>query len=80
MDSINTINRFLDYKTNYFESFSEFINTYNIVKEHFLNILCCNISSINANVDELLLLLENEKNLYNPNIIILTETWHDTHS
>lgn len=31
-------------------------------------------------MNELLLLLENEKNLYNLNIISLTETWHDTHS
>lgn len=44
MYSISTINRFFEYKTNYFESFSEFTNKYNIVQEHFLNILSCNIT------------------------------------
>lgn len=80
MDNISTINSFFEYKTNYFESFSEFIYKYNIVQERFLNILSCNIRSIKANVDELLLLLESEKKNFKPDIIILTETWHDTNS
>lgn len=75
MDSINTINRFFEYKTNYFESFSEFTNKYNIVQKRFLNILSCNIKSINANVDELLLILESEENIFKPDIIVLIETW-----
>lgn len=57
MDSTNTINRFLDYTTNYIESFSEFSYTYNLVNGQLLNILSCNIRSVNANVDELIILL-----------------------
>lgn len=61
MESISVINSFFEYKTNYFESFSEFTYKYKIVQDLFLNILSCNIRSINANIDELLFLLENEK-------------------
>jgi len=42
--------------------------------------MCCNIKNINANVDELILLFENEKKFYKPDHIVLTETWYDTHS
>lgn len=80
MESINVINSFFEYKTNYFESFSEFTYKYNIVQNLFLNILSCNIRSINANIDELLLLLENDNIFFKPDIMVLTETWHDTNS
>lgn len=80
MDRISKINTFFEYNTNYFESFLEFTNKYKIVQERFLNILSCNIRSINANVDELLLILESEKNIFKPNIIVLTETWQDINS
>lgn len=39
----------------------------------------CNIININANVDELIILLENEKNFSKPELIVLTELRHDTH-
>lgn len=39
--------------------------------------LCCTIRSVNANLEELLLLFENDKNSNLLDIIILTETWHD---
>lgn len=82
MDNISIINSFFEYKTKSFEPFSEFTYKYYIVQERFLNILSSNIRNINANIDKLLLLLENEKNIFKPNIIVrvLTETWHDTNS
>jgi len=42
--------------------------------------LSCNIRSINANIYELLLLLESKKNIFKPDIIVSTENWHDTNS
>jgi len=40
--------------------------------------MCFNIRSANANVDELLLCLENDVNSKNIDIVIVTETWYDT--
>jgi len=68
------------YRTNYFESFSEYINCSIVKSEFVLNIICFNIRSINAHFDELLLFLENYLNCKNIDILILTETWHDPFS
>jgi len=65
--------------SNNFRSFSEFIYSYKIINGFFLNVLCCNIRSVNSNLDELLLFLENDKKNMLLDIIILTETWHDVH-
>lgn len=74
--SLSTSN-FSNYTTNYFCSFSDFIYSHKIINGFFLNVLCCNIRSVNSNLDELLLFLENDKKNMLLDIIILTETWHD---
>lgn len=68
---------FSNYTTNYFRSFSDFIYCHKIINGFFLNVLCCNIRSVNSNLDELLLFLENDKKNLLLDIIILTKTWHD---
>lgn len=79
MDIFQTLStsNFSNYTTNYFRSFSDFIYSHKIINGSFLNILCCNIRSVNSNLDELLLFLENDKKNMLLDIIILTETWHD---
>lgn len=69
--------RYLNYKTNYYESFSDFVYSNNNVSDNYLNIICCNIRSINAHLDELLLLIENDTKFKYVDIIVLTETWHN---
>jgi len=66
----------LNYKTNYYKSFNEYVCLNNI-NSNYLNIICCNIRSVNAHFDELLLFLGNDKNFYDIDIIVLTETWHN---
>lgn len=68
---------YLNYRTNYYESFNEYVCLNNNVNSNYLNIICCNIRSVNANFDELLLLLENDMNFKDIDVIILTETWHN---
>lgn len=43
----------------------------------FFNILYCNIRSVNAILDDLLLFSKNDKNNKLLDVIILIETWHD---
>lgn len=43
MDVTKLLDKCLNYKTKYFDSFSEFIYNYNIKNNLFINILCCNI-------------------------------------
>lgn len=65
-------------RTNYFESFSEYGSYVNNYDKSLLNVLCLNIRSANANFDELLLFLENYANSKKLDVIVLTETWHDS--
>jgi len=76
MDIFQTLStsNFSNYTTNYFRSFSDFIYSHKIINGSFLNILCCNIRSVNSDLDELLLFLENDKKNMLLDIIILTET------
>lgn len=62
MENSLQIRRYLNYKNNYFKSFSEFFNINNDSNKSYINILCCNIRSIYANFDELILFLENDIN------------------
>lgn len=73
----NVCEGYLNYRTNYYESFSEFVHINNNVSSNYLNIICCHIRSINAHFDELLLFLENDAKYKDIDIIILTETWHN---
>lgn len=70
---------YLNYRTNYYESFSEFVGINNEENKKYLNLICCYIRSVNANAhfDELLLFLENDIKYTNIDIILLTETWHN---
>lgn len=78
MNHLNILNRFLDNKTQYFATVSEFCNKYNLVDNLFLNIFHCNIRSISCHFDEFLLFLQNNCiSCINLDIICLTETWHD---
>jgi len=77
MENCLNINGYFSYKTNYFESFSEFWNVYNNIDNRYVNFLCCNIRSVNSNFDELTLFLENDPNSDKIDVIILTETWHN---
>lgn len=70
----NVLNSYLDYKTNYFESVSEFIDRYSFNYNKFFSIFCCNIRSINAHFDEFIMYMSVENN--HLDVIILTETWH----
>jgi len=49
----------------------------NNLNNNYVNILCCNIRSVNSNFDELILFLENEIDSKKLDIIVLTETWHE---
>jgi len=62
MDILNSVNLYLNYKTKYYESVSEYFNELNLTKKGFLNVRCVNIRSANANFDNLLLSLENDEN------------------
>jgi len=42
---------YLNYRTNYFESFSAFVCLNNEENKNYLNIICCNIRSVNAHFD-----------------------------
>lgn len=77
MENCLNINGYLSYKTNYFDSFSEFIDVNNCINNKYLNIICCNIRSVNANFNELVLFLESEQNINKIYVIVLTVTWHD---
>jgi len=78
MENSLIINGYLSYKTNYYESFTEFWHVNNNINNRYVNILCCNIRSVNSNFDELTLFLENDPNSVKIDVIILTETWHNT--
>jgi len=65
-------------RTNYFKSFSEYDSCVNNKNISILNIICLNIRIVNAHFDELLLFLENDVNSKKIDVIILTETWHDS--
>jgi len=81
MENCLNINGYLSYKTNYYESFSEYLVVNNMlnVQSNVVNILCFNIRSVKKNFDELILFLENDKNRNKIDVIVLTETWHDCH-
>ncbi|KAF0711370.1 otoferlin-like [Aphis craccivora] len=64
--TINMSDRFLNYKTKYFDFITEFVYTYNIENK-----------SVNANLDELLIFIANNSHKNNIDVIVLTETWHD---
>lgn len=53
MENFINIKGYLSYKTNYYESFFEFLNVNNILnsKSKFVNIML-NIRSVNSNFDE----------------------------
>jgi len=76
MNNNNVLNNYLGYKTNYFESFTEFIDRYEFINNNFISVFCCNIRSINAHFDEFVLYINSEKNLSILHVIIFTETWH----
>lgn len=78
MDMFNNVIESIKYRTNYFESFSEYNSYLNNNNESHLNIICFNIRSVNAHFDELLLFLENDVNNKKIDIIVLTETWHNS--
>jgi len=73
----NVCKGYLNYKANYYESFAEFVCVNNDVNINYLNIICCNIKSINGNFDELLLFLENDAKYRDINVILFTETCHN---
>lgn len=77
MDILNFVDSFFKYKTKYYESITEYFNVLNLSKKDFLNVICFNIRSINANFDHLLLSFENDVNFRFLDVIVLTETWHD---
>lgn len=77
MENFPNINGYLSYRTNYFESFTEFWHVNNNINNRYINILCCNIRSVSSNFDELTLFLENDSNNDKIDVIILTETWHN---
>jgi hypothetical protein len=74
MENYINISGYPSYKTNYFNSFSEFFNMKNNLNNNYVNILCCNIRSVNSNFDKLILFLENEIDSKKLDIIVLTET------
>jgi len=78
MENCLDISGYLSYKTNYYESFTEFLDVNNILnnQSEFVNILCLNIRSVQKNFGELALLLENDKNRNKIDVIVLTETRH----
>jgi len=77
MENSLNIEGYLSYKTDYFESFSEFFHIKNVNGNNYVNIFCYDIRSINSNFDELFLFLENDINNKKLDLIIPTETWHD---
>jgi hypothetical protein len=50
---------YMNYWTNYYEPFSEFVYVNNEENYNHFNITCCNIRNVNAHYDELLVFLEN---------------------
>lgn len=60
MFNSNLLNHFLDYKTQYFNSISEYLCKFNLFHNMTLNVLNCNIRSVRRNFDEFLLFLEND--------------------
>lgn len=52
----NVCKGYLNYRTNYYESFSEFVHINNNLFSNYFNIICCNIRSINAHFDKLICL------------------------
>lgn len=56
---LTNIRGYFSYKTNCFESFSELINVKNDKNKNYVNLLSCNIRSMNYNFDQLILYLEN---------------------
>jgi len=63
MININVVNNYLDYKTNYFESTTEFVDRYNFINNMYISVFCCNIRSVNAHFDEFILYIKSEKNI-----------------
>jgi len=80
MGEFNNIIENYKYRTNYFSSFSEYESYVNNKNTSLLNIICFNIRSVNAHFDELLLFLENDVNSDKIDVIVLTETWHNSSS
>lgn len=78
MANLNIFNFDQKYRTNYFESFTDYDTCLNDKNGNYLNILCFNIRSINAHFDDLILFLENDKKSKKIDILVLTETWHNT--
>lgn len=80
IDVYNIIEKFDIYYTKYYESISEFVDSINHTIENSfnLNIMCTNIRSLNANFEDLILFLENDIHYKKIDILILTETWHNT--
>lgn len=76
MHVIDSVEKNLLYNTNYFLTISEFMKKFNICNNQSILMICVNIRSINANLDELLLFLQNDS-YFNLDVIVLTETWHD---
>lgn len=75
MNDYNILNNYLDYRSKYFDSLSEFVKMYKFLSGKFLSIFC--IRSINAHFDELLLHSNNDNSCCELDVIILTETWHN---
>lgn len=66
------LNNYLDYKTNYFKSFSKFVDRFKFNYNMFLSIVFCNIKSIKAHFDKLIMHINSENNLFVLDIIVLT--------
>lgn len=74
MIDLNVVNNYLDYKTNYFESITVFIDGYNFSNNMFISVFCCNIRSVNAHFDKFILYIKSEKKYSNLDVIVFTET------
>jgi hypothetical protein len=76
MINLNVVNNYLEYKTNYFESITEFIDRYNFSNNMFISVFCCNIRSVNAHFDEFIMYIKSEKKYSNLDVIVFTEKWY----
>lgn len=76
MNVLDSVDKSLLYNTNYFLTISEFTMKYSICSNKSILIICVNIRSIKANLDEFTLYLRNDT-YFNLDVIVLTETWHD---
>jgi hypothetical protein len=77
MNDYIVLRNYLDYKTKYFDSFSQFVKIHKYVNGEFISVFCNNIRSINAHFNDFLFFLNSDTNCCNLDVIILTENWHN---